>query len=117
MEPPKSSTSKTPAEDLKRFTKRQQDKRKVVSLHQAREAKQAERQRLNRLAMLMHSFLDAEAAADHDGMKMYGRGISGYTREERQDAYACALNARKATKANDATPTADPTEPDRPEAS
>lgn len=82
---------------LQRFEDRQADKAKVDrSLEKRRDEKQAQRQHWNRLMMLMHSFLEAEAKGDHDGMRLYGRGISGYSREERQEAYQCALNARKA---------------------
>lgn len=98
---------------LERFEERQRERAKVVNLGAKREELEEQKHRIARLMMLMHSFLDAEAAGDHEQMKMYGRGISGYSREERQDAYECALNARReAGQVNtDGAPTPGPDEP------
>lgn len=102
-------------EAVKRFERRQAEKRKVTSLHSKREQKLEQKQRQNRLMMLMHSFLDSEEKSDHDAMRMYGRGLSGFTREERQEAYTCALNARKAARPDVPTAAADIAEPAQPE--
>jgi len=68
---------------------------RIASIARAREKREAAKHRKNRLLMLMHEFLDAEDRGDTDHMRMVGgRGLSTYTRVERNEAYAEALAAR-----------------------
>lgn len=76
---------------------------KVVSMAAKREEKARARQRKNRLMKLMHQFMDAAEAvpADSDAMKMIGRGLSGYSKTELNEANRVAKRQRiKPTEAS-----------------
>lgn len=76
---------------------------KVASIAKKREEKELERQRKNRLMMLMHKFMDAAEATPPDEamMQMYGRGLSGYTHDEVNEANRAARRQRmKPTEAS-----------------
>jgi hypothetical protein len=76
---------------------------KVASIAVKRAEKELARQRKNRLMMLMHQFMDATdlTPPDEATMKMCGRGLSGYSKEEINEAYRVALRQRiKPTEAS-----------------
>jgi hypothetical protein len=76
---------------------------KVASIAKKREEKENERQRKNRLMMLMHKFMDAAEATppDESMMKMYGRGLAGYPNDEVNAANRAARRQRvKPTEAS-----------------
>jgi len=63
---------------------------KVSSLEKAGQRRKDRVDREARLHLLMAEFLAADARGDEDGKKMYGRGLSGYTRAELNAAEAAA---------------------------
>lgn len=70
---------------------------KVASIAVKRAEKDLARQRKNRLMMLMHQFMDAsdKTPPDEDMMKMCGRGLSGYTKTEINEANRVAKRQRR----------------------
>lgn len=76
---------------------------KVASIAVKRAEKDLARQRKNRLMMLMHEFMDAsdKLPPDEDMMKLIGRGLSGYTKTEINEANRVAKRQRmKPTEAS-----------------
>jgi len=76
---------------------------KVVSIAPKRAEKELARQRKNRLMMLMHQFMDAAASdpPDEAMMKLVGRGLSGYSKTEINEANRVARRQRiKPTEAS-----------------
>jgi hypothetical protein len=69
---------------------------KVASIAAKRAEKELARQRKNRLMMLMHQFMDAadKTPPDEAMMKLVGRGLSGYTKPEINEANRVAKRQR-----------------------